>query len=359
MASHKSQHYVPKCYLRKFSKYETRRQINLLILENLKTVKAASLKHQCAKNYFYSSDKEVENLLSHYEKNYSKITDWLEDNFKRVEDHHLHILREFAFLQYMRTEGVRARLAKGIENLKSFATKEELEHFDSSISMLSLKTFYDLKETFLNLRCAIIKNRTPQGFITSDDPALIINKFVHQKYEKYGGCGINNAGVVLIYPLTPTLMIIVYDNDIYNITSLTKNFLSIDKIEDVHRLNSLQILNANKTVFFSKWENREDLVSHCQSLVDLRNIPRVQNYYGLEDDEEAEAETKRVKIVSQEEAENADSKNIGVYHFSHERGIVPKRWPSLLRFRLRPKFHNSHSAAGLVRLNENFYHTNN
>jgi hypothetical protein len=67
MADNKLQHYVPKCHLRPFGHGDELRSINLLNLNSSQFIRGASLKGQCASDYFYGEDGVVERALQHWE----------------------------------------------------------------------------------------------------------------------------------------------------------------------------------------------------------------------------------------------------------------------------------------------------
>jgi hypothetical protein len=73
MASEKNQHFVPKAHLRPFCPDARKKLVNLFNLKKSLTVPNASIKHQCARNYFYGKDKELERLLSKLEGNYAEV----------------------------------------------------------------------------------------------------------------------------------------------------------------------------------------------------------------------------------------------------------------------------------------------
>ncbi len=79
MASNKNQHYVPQCYLKKFStSSESKAAICLYNLDRKKLIKNAPIKNQCSKNYFYGEDLVIEKALQEIEGIFSEIVRNLE-----------------------------------------------------------------------------------------------------------------------------------------------------------------------------------------------------------------------------------------------------------------------------------------
>jgi hypothetical protein len=61
MADKKRQHYLPKFYLRNFSTRQ--KAIVTYDITNSSYIPNASIRNMCKKDYFYGSDKKMENLL--------------------------------------------------------------------------------------------------------------------------------------------------------------------------------------------------------------------------------------------------------------------------------------------------------
>ncbi|MCK4205431.1 DUF4238 domain-containing protein [Brucella pituitosa] len=63
MPANKSQHFVPRCYLRAFSANSEGVAINVFNMARELLIEAASTKGQCARSYFYGRDGELERAL--------------------------------------------------------------------------------------------------------------------------------------------------------------------------------------------------------------------------------------------------------------------------------------------------------
>jgi len=66
----KNQHFVPKCLLRRFSKND--KTTSVFVIGSSKFVPTAGIKTQCAADYYYGSDQQVETQLSRLEGAFSK-----------------------------------------------------------------------------------------------------------------------------------------------------------------------------------------------------------------------------------------------------------------------------------------------
>src|SRR5262245_45861293 len=71
MPQNKEQHFVPRFYLKRFSK--DKKSICLYNLKSKKKIVNANLKKQCYKDYFYGKELALENTLGSIETEVSKI----------------------------------------------------------------------------------------------------------------------------------------------------------------------------------------------------------------------------------------------------------------------------------------------
>jgi hypothetical protein len=76
----KSQHFVPRHYLGRFS-FDQGNRIRILIIESGKYIPEAGLKGQCARDYFYHTDSRVEENLIQFEGK-------AEEYFKKITEEH-------------------------------------------------------------------------------------------------------------------------------------------------------------------------------------------------------------------------------------------------------------------------------
>jgi hypothetical protein len=70
---YKSQHFVPQCYLRQFSDNQSLKTISLYNLKKSRCISGASIKGQCARDYFYDRTGIIDKILGGYEGRYSTI----------------------------------------------------------------------------------------------------------------------------------------------------------------------------------------------------------------------------------------------------------------------------------------------
>lgn len=104
-----------------------------------------------------------------------------------------------------------------------------------------------------DLRAKLIINSTPHSFITSDNPVVLYNQLLMSKHVVEGRTGIGCRGLQLFFPLNDHLMLHIFDADVYCVGGkrLSKQLVEVRRSDDVLQLNQLQVVNANKNLYFS------------------------------------------------------------------------------------------------------------
>lgn len=174
MASNKNQHYVPQCYLKKFSSDNNRSSISLFNIDRRKFIVSAAIKGQCSKNYFYGKDLKIEKALQSIEGNFSRVVDRiLSPNYKLTRNDSLFLI-QYWLLQQQRTEATSKR---SVEISSAFTEAAQISSQEYRLEMKeavkdSVERFQLLKECLNDLKVCLIKNESSIGLITSDDPAV-------------------------------------------------------------------------------------------------------------------------------------------------------------------------------------------
>ena len=83
---------------------------------------------------------------------------------------------------------------------------------------IAMKSFYESMHEIDDLKFCLIRNKTNLPFITSDNPAILTNKWHLTSHRSPGrSFGLGSAGALTFLPLTPDLLFVGYDGDVYNI----------------------------------------------------------------------------------------------------------------------------------------------
>lgn len=273
----KRQHYVPRMLLRNFTRDGKR--ISLIV--DGKRIDGASIKNQCYGDYFYGSDNVMEKSFADSEEKMAAfLGDLAPNRFAAMTGDEVQELRLFLAYQHIRTKGAAEHVSKFMGSmakavLKSTAelnkngefTVQDLEDVEIGvenaqndalwIGTKSLPVLFDLAVKF------IATDRTP-GFVVADHPVVAYNQFAehHPILSRYpGGVGLANKGLQLFMPLSPNMLLALYDPSTYEYSG--KGFVCRAGPSDVAFLNRMQAVNALSCIYFH--EDRLDQ----QSLSDL------------------------------------------------------------------------------------------
>ncbi len=138
-----------------------------------------------------------------------------------------------------------------------------------------------------------------------------------------------------------------FDRGTYSCPGNGPVYRTLANHRDVQVLNELQILNAEKNVYFSDWRNRETLLTQVNAVKERRPAERVLFNVLVEDENGTDGfhDGQRYRRATADEIARPMPKLVmqsPVYP-------VPSRWISGLRIRLRPRVFTDGSAAGYVR----------
>lgn len=279
MPEKKKQHFVPRFYLKNFSRDSLDRDANAICVFNLKRkihIPEASISGQCQGDYLYSKDTRVEDAFKIMEDKAALIIGEMITNYARPKvysDQHLDFL-DFLNLQKYRTvsagkilDEMHTRMARFILKTKESKLRKEMgeEKYDEmkkkgfSIDLLEAGVeypeFYSVKETrregmvLADLCLKILVNKTDVEFITSDAPVIFFNQWC-QDLPFGGNTGAACSGLQVFYPLSKEVVAVLFDSCIY-LTERDQSVIYLDKTEDIVQINSLQLLTADENLYYS------------------------------------------------------------------------------------------------------------
>ena len=283
MASKRNQHFVPQFYLRFFQSAPKR--IHLYDLSKRESRKDVGIKGQCYKRYFYGKNNEIEDALSELEGTSAKILQGIADARKipRRGSQEYHAMLAFVCLQYLRTQK-KARASRQLfHKLLGRAEIEpdsdfldQLELIKSSLSMIpaSFIQISDLKPHLLVSRS--------ETFITSDSPVYTYNQYC-EGIRHRGTTGLASRGLQIFVPISPSLLLVLYDGSTYKIRRLTDRWLHrsvIDDVTDIDQLNLTQMLSAERNVYFSNWGQLHDIERRVPNFekMEVKDLQTVREY---------------------------------------------------------------------------------
>lgn len=83
------------------------------------------MKSQCARDYFYGTEVEIEKWLGDKEKAFTKVRDNI-NSLKNNCNDEIEILRKFVLLQYLRTDAAAQRASAAMSEMADIAKIENL-----------------------------------------------------------------------------------------------------------------------------------------------------------------------------------------------------------------------------------------
>ena len=346
MASNKNQHFVPRCYLRPFTADPDQKTINLYNLDRSALIYGAPIKSQCSRDYFYGSDSRLEAAIQAVEGGYaSELPDLLKYG-KSISARARVILPRFWLLQHTRTEAASQRTVAMSAEADALIKNDGGESFKVEIKqavLLALGAYAENLGALDDLKIVLARNRTSIPFVTSDDPAIMVNRWLQNNRLVMGpGYGIHAAGLVCVLPISPSVCCIFYDGDIYNIPH-SQNWIDIRSSGDVDSLNNLQYLNCAANLYFHDHASSglfEDLRKANQ---DNRTEARHRVHYAIKSNTENGVST---YLVVDKDA-IPDHKE-ALIHMETIR-ISPDTWPSFLRWRPSGSYFSNDTGVGHIR----------
>ena len=281
--NNREHHYVPQFYLKSFSCLPKR--IHLYNLNRNLAIKGVSIKNQCRRKHFYGENNEVEKSLADLENIIALSLKYILNNMKVPEKNGEHIpLYLFVALQLLRTK----RSANKINQLIDIIHKkvltldskfndvdiEEYEFGYDTPSIMSLKLLPEMAEAIddLDMHLVIIKNN--RSFITSDNPVIRYNQYC-EGIPDVGTNGGLSRGLQIFLPLSPKLLLILYDENIYKVSSKKLLMSNSATNNDIESLNLFQVISAEDNLYFSEWDEKDKikkLVAQSESVDSLDDI---------------------------------------------------------------------------------------
>ncbi len=357
MADNTNQHYVHKGYLRPFCTSEGENSIALFNVSRQMYIPTASLKGECSKRYFYGKDPWYEGHMQKIEGHYNEVIRKIKTVGYSLEESDRKFLLRFWLFQHSRTE---ARAKEAVEMGNIFADAIDLppeeNDFDQDNAIrAALENFLYYKDQLDDLKTRLIKNKTKHAFVTSDDPAVLCNRWytTDSRPKKYNfGGGLGSSGTTLILPLTPDLLFIAFDGDVYNLTH-KKNWASITSVQDVSAFNQQQHLNCINNIYCVDAFNGVIAESESKHTMSTRSSDKYAFEYMVE--EEKSINGGRLMAILEDgtrlvDASEQEAREIGKAMVTHRRIFpIPLNWPSILKFRPKGSVYTNGTYGGFMR----------
>lgn len=103
------------------------------------------------------------------------------------------------------------------------------------------------------MRCKLLSPPKGECFVTSDNPAILLNQFAAEKKSVRDYIGFAQTGFQLVLPLGPSLCAFLYDPFVYKVGNRKDELVEISA-GDVEVLNSLQVQSAERCLYAHRVE---------------------------------------------------------------------------------------------------------
>ena len=275
MSKVKTQHYVPRFYLKNFM--DSNERIWVYDKKKKSTFNSSIINIAC-ENFFYDND-EVDLIFDkeqYLEKHYSSreaefapfliefITKLESDKTNIITSNDREIFSNYLVLQIDRTKEhreesiqsyqaiIKQLRAKGFteDQIKEFGFDEK-EISPKELHIESILTGFKMDKTFIDILknhiWLVFKNETSQPFYTSDNPivkkAHIIDKFF--SHEGYA-----SPGIEIVFPISSKFILVLCEREYFKASENIENMkISLSDINFINYYNSLQVVKSYRQVY--------------------------------------------------------------------------------------------------------------
>src|ERR1017187_2422780 len=264
MAKNRKQHFVPQHYLRQF-RVEGTKQIATSVLAPYKFIGCAAISRQCQEDFFYEKDGKLDELLQGDENAIAPVLVRVANN-RAFDKKEVVALRLLAVVLHMRTRKavetakvlprrivysiIMDAIARGELRAPKCELTEEMMDFTGVAGVLmenSIPCWLEMQ----TLSCKLLEAKPDAPFITSDHPVVIMNQYFASEEPNRSYAGFSRSGFQLLMPISSTLCMLFYDPRVYKVGSRGSRLVPVCK-QDVEIINSLQVQNAEKCVYFQE-----------------------------------------------------------------------------------------------------------
>ncbi len=266
----KLQHYVPRFLLRNFSCPISDRCIDVVNLNSQKFHSRVSIRNQCAKNYIYGKQQDLEAALADLEAKTSSIVRSILEaaDVPQIGSVEHERLVRFVAAQHGRTPAAAAAKLKML-TLMSDEVSRLANYQDHKLAALvakfreetenpaaeSVKEWIGLAPCIADLNDLLIDNSSDLEFVLPDTGVVFHNEWARGDHGR-GVLGAACQGLQILLPLSPRCILLKYDSSVYRLSgqSYSKcgstHRVAAKRAEVVH-INRVLVANADENVYFT------------------------------------------------------------------------------------------------------------
>lgn len=155
---------------------------------------------------------------------------------------------------------------------------------------MAMRIFAKEMDIVDDLKVCLIRNRNRISFITSDDPAVMTNRWYMADRRTQGASpGLHSAGALMLLPLSPRILCLIYDGDIYSVPHMD-GWVDVRHEADIRAFNQHQFFNCLANIYFRDWDSREGILKDFNAVASLRPAARHQIHYAVYERDEGQWE---------------------------------------------------------------------
>lgn len=262
MPENKKHHFVPRFYLKLFSKNE--KSINIFNIPLQRTIVDAGLKNQCYRDYMYGKDPSLEKGLSIIEGAVSGMLKKVisESSLDGLTPHDRESFLFYLMIQHARTAYSVDTHDEQTDRLMKYLLQGEVKKLNISQESLDAIKITQVDSAryvvstaaahyplLIDLEWRLINSVDGQEFLTSDNPAVFYNQFLSSR-RYMSNTGVATKGLQIFLPLSPSLLLMLYDADVYGVGDRREKDIFVKNSNDVAQINNLQFISASENVYF-------------------------------------------------------------------------------------------------------------
>lgn len=267
MGETKRQHYVPRFVLRGFS--ADQKTTSVMLLADGRVVQKASIKEQCAEDYFYGAGQSLERSFAKEE---AKIAGYLgirdRATLEAFSEDVLWDFKSFLHYQHARTlaaaerfEHFLASMARSVMLATARLNNEPPDYVRTIENLKVLKNpqveriWYACKSrpVIADLNIKFIMTERAEGFVVGDHPVVAYNQFAehHPVLRRFPTItSLAVKGLQYFMPLSSSVVLAAYDPVVYKYGG--NSVVCRAGPRDVKFLNAMQAVNSLKCVYFDR-----------------------------------------------------------------------------------------------------------
>lgn len=356
MAQNKNQHYVPKALLKPFTRNEEGISLEMLLIQSGKIKPDVSVASQCSKPYFYGSDPKLEDAIQGMETDYGVARNSIINGlFSTKDPNQSTFLNRFILFQHYRTLSSMKQNAEAMKLMRQGLGRlpgSDIEPLpdERTLIQFAMRAYVQNMRMLDDLAICLIRNETEVDFVIGDNPVVHTNRWQLQRLKRQH-FGPGHAGAVFLLPISPRIVAIGYDGDIYHIPK-AGGWFRLSRREDAEALNLLQFGNARAAAYFSPDSDQDSIRAQHQRF--QAEWPQRLRGHTLRVAQLKEEDEEYKEYVVLSGGEEPDANELLV-HVQQQHAQIPA-WPKFLKYRSKPSYFDTKSGRGQIRHYAHMWH---